>query len=80
MRTEEAMTKQKKSAKGMAGVRLNNKRNKQAKAGLFIPKLGKTDLPKDYVCTGILLLESQRDWGRLCKMAPVRKSIIFYNV
>ena len=32
----------------------------------------KRTLPGDYVHTGIFHLESQRDWGRLCEMAPVR--------
>ena len=50
----------------------NEKRIKQAKTGLFIPNLYKTEHPGDYGCTGILNLESRRDLGRLCEMAPVR--------
>ena len=50
----------------------NEKRIKQAKTGLFIPNLYKTEHPGDHECTGILNLESRRDLGRLCEMVPVR--------
>ena len=50
----------------------NEKRIKQAKTGLFIPNLYKTEHPGDYECTGTLNLESRRDLGRLCEMVPVR--------
>jgi len=59
-------------AKRKTGVGFNEKRNKQDKTGLFIPNLYKMALPGDYVYTGIFHLESQRDWGHLCEMAPVR--------
>ena len=45
---------------------------KQAKTGLFIQNLYGTEHPGDYERTGIFILESRRDLGRLYEMAPVR--------
>ena len=50
----------------------NEKSIKQAKTGLFIQNLCKTEHPGEYERTGIFILESRRDLGRLYEMAPVR--------
>ena len=67
-----AMTEQERKRQANDWRTFNEKRIKQAKTGLFIPNLYKTEHPGDYECTGILNLESRRDLGRLCEMAPVR--------
>ena len=36
--------------------------------------------PGDHECVGIFILESRRDLGRLCEMAPVRIVDIIYTV
>ena len=50
----------------------NEKSIKQAKTGLFIQNLCETEHPGEYERTGIFILESRRDLGRLYEMAPVR--------
>ena len=51
----------------------NGKSIKQAnKTGLFIQNLCETEHPGEYERTGIFILESRRDLGRLYEMAPVR--------
>ena len=50
----------------------NEKRNNQAKTGLFMPNLCETEHPGDYECVGMFILESRRDLGRLYEMVPVR--------
>ena len=50
----------------------NEKRIKQAKTGLFIQNLCETEHPGEYELTGIFILETRRDFGRLYEMAPVR--------
>ena len=52
----------------------NEKRIKQAKTGLFIPNLYKTEHPGDHECTGILNLESRRDLGAFVRDGPSENS------
>ena len=53
----------------------NEKRIKQAKTGLFIQNLCETEHSGDYERSGIFILESRRDLGRLYEMAPVRIAV-----
>ena len=50
----------------------NEKSIKQAKTGLFIQNLCETEHQGEYERTGIFILESRRNLGRLYEMAPVR--------
>ena len=53
----------------------NEKSIKQAKTGLFIQNLCETGHAREYERTGIFILESRRDLGRLYEMAPVVQKV-----
>ena len=65
-----AMTGQEKEKRQANNWRtFNEKRNNEAKTGLFIPNLCETEHPGDYDRVGIFILESLRDLG-ICTRRP----------
>jgi len=73
-----AMTESKQSAKRETGVRFKKREINRIKQAYLYQTYAKRTLPGDYMCTEIFHLESQRDWGRLCEMAPVRIAFLLY--